>query len=167
MHDIQLVVTHDTALLAQAAQLIDGRDDAAHPLDHALFYRSRAVVVALTSTQKVVGCAAIKAGAGAVGELGFLVVSPSFRRQGIAKALTQRRIEVAKSLGITLLFATIRDENQISKANLLQSGFYFWRNYLSIRGTANCIGWYYLALDTQVDVDSVMLSLVGDRVLIG
>ena len=174
MSDIQFVISEQLEELALAAQLIDGRDDNAHPLDHQVFFDSRAVILAKTLEGEIVGCAAIKAGKGAVdkgavdkgtvGELGYLVVSPYYRRQGIAQGLTQKRIEVAKALGILILYATIRAENTSSQANLLKAGFQFWRDYLSIRGTGNTVGWYYLALSANVDAEAIMLSLVGDRI---
>ncbi|AUD61119.1 GCN5 family acetyltransferase [Shewanella sp. Pdp11] len=164
MSDIQFVISEQPEELAQAAQLIDGRDDNAHPLDHQVFFDSRAVILAKTFEGEIVGCAAIKAGKGTVGELGYLVVSPHYRRQGIAQGLTQKRIEVAKALGIMILYATIRAENTSSQANLLKAGFQFWRDYLSIRGTGNTVGWYYLALSANVDAEAIMLSLVGDRI---
>ncbi|MDH0449468.1 GNAT family N-acetyltransferase [Shewanella sp. GD04112] len=163
-NDIQFVLCQNAAELAAAAALIDQRDDNAHPLDHQAFALSRAVILAKTLEGEMVGCAAIKAGSGSVGELGYLVVSPLYRRRGIAQGLTLKRIEVAKALGITLLFATIRDENNASRVNLLKAGFHFWRNYLSIRGTGNTVGWYYLALEDKLDIDGIMQSLVGDRV---
>ncbi|VEF25261.1 Predicted acetyltransferase [Shewanella baltica] len=169
MSDIQFVISEQPEELALAAQLIDGRDDNAHPLDHQVFFDSRAVILAKTLKGEIVGCAAIKAGKGTVdkgtvGELGYLVVSPYYRRQGIAQGLTQKRIEVAKALGNSILYATIRAENTSSQANLLKAGFQFWRDYLSIRGTGNTVGWYYLALSTNVDAEAIMLSLVGDRI---
>ncbi|MGI2134912.1 GNAT family N-acetyltransferase [Shewanella baltica] len=164
MSDIQFVISEQPEELALAAQLIDGRDDNAHPLDHQVFFDSRAVILAKTLEGEIVGCAAIKAGKGTVGELGYLVVSSDYRRQGIAQGLTQKRIEVAKALGISILYATIRAENTSSQANLLKAGFQFWRDYLSIRGTGNTVGWYYLALSTNVDAEAIMLSLVGDRI---
>lgn len=164
MSDIQFVISEQLEELALAAQLIDGRDDNAHPLDHQVFFDSRAVILAKTLEGEIVGCAAIKAGKGTVGELGYLVVSPYYRRQGIAQGLTQKRIEVAKALGILILYATIRAENTSSQANLLKAGFQFWRDYLSIRGTGNTVGWYYLALSANVDAEAIMLSLVGDRI---
>lgn len=164
MSDIQFVISEQPEELALAAQLIDGRDDNAHPLDHQVFFDSRAVILAKTFEGEIVGCAAIKAGKGTVGELGYLVVSPHYRRQGIAQGLTQKRIEVAKALGIMILYATIRAENTSSQANLLKAGFQFWRDYLSIRGTGNTVGWYYLALSANVDAEAIMLSLVGDRI---
>lgn len=163
-NDIQFVLCQSAAELAAAAALIDQRDDNAHPLDHQAFALSRAVILAKTLEGEMVGCAAIKAGSGPVGELGYLVVSPLYRRRGIAQGLTLKRIEVAKALGIALLFATIRDENNASRVNLLKAGFHFWRNYLSIRGTGNTVGWYYLALEDELDIDGIMQSLVGDRV---
>ncbi len=168
MNNIQFVIGEKPEELALAAQLIDGRDDNAHPLDHQVFFHSRAVILAKTIEGEIVGCAAIKAGKGTVGkgtvgELGYLVVSPHYRRQGIAQGLTQKRIEVAKALGILILYATIRAENTSSQANLLKAGFQFWRNYLSIRGTGNTVGWYYLALSVNVDAEAIMQSLVGDR----
>ena len=163
MNNIQFVIGKKLEELALAAQLIDGRDDNAHPLDHQVFFHSRAVILAKTIEGEIVGCAAIKAGKGTVGELGYLVVSPHYRRQGIAQGLTQKRIEVAKALGILILYATIRAENTSSQANLLKAGFQFWRNYLSIRGTGNTVGWYYLALSVNVDAEAIMQSLVGDR----
>lgn len=164
MSDIQFVICQNPRELAAAASLLDRRDDNAHPLDHQVFASSRAVVLAKTLQGEIVGCAAIKAGMGCIGELGYLVVSPIYRRQGIAQGLTLKRIEVAKSLGITILYATIRAENTSSKANLLKAGFQFWRNYLSIRGTGNTVGWYYLILQGQVDAEAIMQSLVGERV---
>lgn len=169
MSDIQFVISEQPEELALAAQLIDGRDDNAHPLDHQVFFDSRAVILAKTIEGEIVGCAAIKAGKGTVdkgtvGELGYLVVSPYYRRQGIAQGLTQKRIEVAKALGILILYATIRAENTSSQANLLKAGFQFWRDYLSVRGTGNTVGWYYLALSANVDAEAIMLSLVGDRI---
>lgn len=164
-NDIRYVLCQSAEELAAAAALIDQRDDNAHPLDHQAFSRSRAVVLAKTIAGEIVGCAVIKAGSGAVGELGYLVVSPLLRRKGIGQGLTLKRIEVAKALGIALLFATIRDENHASRVNLLKAGFHFWRNYLSIRGTGNIVGWYYLALHDQVDIDGTMQALIGDRVL--
>ncbi|MGI2164458.1 GNAT family N-acetyltransferase [Shewanella oncorhynchi] len=168
MSDIQFVISEQPEELALAAQLIDGRDDNAHPLDHQVFFDSRAVILAKTIEGEIVGCAAIKAGKGTVGkvtvgELGYLVVSPHYRRQGIAQGLTHKRIEVAKALGMSILYATIRAENTSSQANLLKAGFQFWRNYLSIRGTGNTVGWYYLALSVNVDAEAIMQSLVGDR----
>lgn len=163
-NDIQFVLCQNAAELAAAAALIDGRDDNAHPLDHQSFAQSRAVILAKTLEGEMVGCAAIKAGSGPVGELGYLVVSPLYRRRGIAQGLTLKRIEVAKTQGIALLFATIRDENNASRVNLLKAGFHFWRNYLSIRGTGNTVGWYYLALQESVDIDGIMQFLVGNRV---
>lgn len=163
MNNIQFVIGEKPQELALAAQLIDGRDDNAHPLDHQVFFHSRAVILAKTIEGEILGCAAIKAGKGTVGELGYLVVSPHYRRQGIAQGLTQKRIEVAKALGILILYATIRAENTSSQANLLKAGFQFWRNYLSIRGTGNTVGWYYLALSANVDAEAIMQSLVGDR----
>ncbi|MGI2216577.1 GNAT family N-acetyltransferase [Shewanella baltica] len=169
MSDIQFVISEQPEELALAAQLIDGRDDNAHPLDHQVFFDSRAVILAKTFEGEIVGCAAIKVGKGTVGkgtvgELGYLVVSPYYRRQGIAQGLTQKRIEVAKALGISILYATIRAENTSSQANLLKAGFQFWRDYLSIRGTGNTVGWYYLALSANVDAEAIMQSLVGDRI---
>ena len=164
MSDIQFVISEQPEELALAAQLIDGRDDNAHPLDHQVFFDSRAVILAKTLKGEIVGCAAIKTGKGTVGELGYLVVSPYYRRQGIAQGLTQKRIEVAKALGISILYATIRAENTSSQANLLKAGFQFWRDYLSVRGTGNTVGWYYLALSANVDAEAIMLSLVGDRI---
>ncbi|MEM6247187.1 GNAT family N-acetyltransferase [Shewanella vaxholmensis] len=169
MSDIQFVISEQPEELALAAQLIDGRDDNAHPLDHQVFFDSRAVILAKTLEGEIVGCAAIKAGKGTVdngtvGELGYLVVSSHYRRQGIAQGLTQKRIEVAKALGISILYATIRAENTSSQANLLKAGFQFWRDYLSVRGTGNTVGWYYLALSANVDAEAIMLSLVGDRI---
>ncbi|KZK67541.1 GCN5 family acetyltransferase [Shewanella baltica] len=164
MSDIQFVISEQPEELALAAQLIDGRDDNAHPLDHQVFFDSRAVILAKTLEGEIVGCAAIKAGKGTVGELGYLVVSSHYRRQGIAQGLTQKRIEVAKALGLSILYATIRAENTSSQANLLKAGFQFWRDYLSIRGTGNTVGWYYLALSANVDAEAIMLSLVGDRI---
>ncbi|BFL84978.1 GNAT family N-acetyltransferase [Shewanella baltica] len=164
MSDIQFVISEQPEELALAAQLIDGRDDNAHPLDYQVFFDSRAVILAKTLEGEIVGCAAIKAGKGTVGELGYLVVSSHYRRQGIAQGLTQKRIEVAKALGISILYATIRAENTSSQANLLKAGFQFWRDYLSIRGTGNTVGWYYLALSANVDAEAIMLSLVGDRI---
>lgn len=163
MNNIQFVIGKKLEELALAAQLIDGRDDNAHPLDHQVFFHSRAVILAKTIEGEIVGCAAIKAGKGTVGELGYLVVSPHYRRQGIAQGLTHKRIEVAKALGMSILYATIRAENTSSQANLLKAGFQFWRNYLSIRGTGNTVGWYYLALSVNVDAEAIMQSLVGDR----
>ena len=164
MSDIQFVISEQPEELALAAQLIDGRDDNAHPLDHQVFFHSRAVILAKTFEGEIVGCAAIKAGKGTVGELGYLVVSSHYRRQGIAQGLTQKRIEVAKALGISIWYATIRAENTSSQANLLKAGFQFWRDYLSIRGTGNTVGWYYLALSANVDAEAIMQSLVGDRI---
>ena len=164
MNGIQFVLCDKQEDLALAATLVDSRDDNAHPLDHEYFFHSRAVILAKTNEGDIVGCAAIKAGSGIVGELGYLVVSPCYRCQGIAQGLTLKRIEVAKSLGIAILFATIRAENTSSRANLLKAGFQFWRDYLSIRGTGNTVGWYYLPLKEHVDVETVMQSLVGNRV---
>ncbi|AAN54623.2 GNAT family N-acetyltransferase [Shewanella oneidensis MR-1] len=166
-NDIHYALCQSPEELAVAAALIDQRDDNAHPLDHQVFARARAVVLAKTLEGEIVGCAAIKAGTGNVGELGYLVVSPLFRRKGIGQGLTLKRIEVAKAQGIALLFATIRDENHASRVNLLKAGFHFWRNYLSIRGTGNTVGWYYLALGDEVDIDGTMQTLVGDRVPAG
>lgn len=163
MNNIQFVIGEKPQELALAAQLIDGRDDNAHPLDHQVFFHSSSVILAKTIEGEIVGCAAIKAGKGTVGELGYLVVSPHYRRQGIAQGLTHKRIEVAKALGMSILYATIRAENTSSQANLLKAGFQFWRNYLSIRGTGNTVGWYYLALSVNVDAEAIMQSLVGDR----
>ncbi len=165
MTDIQYVICQSPEELAAAVNLLDNRDDNAHPLDHSVFVRSRAVILAKAASGEIVGCAAIKAGEGEVGELGYLVVTPAYRRQGIAQTLTIKRIEVAQSLGISLLFATIRAENAASRVNLLKAGFQFWRNYLSIRGTGNTVGWYFLALQADIDVEGIMLALVGDRVL--
>lgn len=164
MSKINFVISNVPAELALAAQLIDNRDDNAHPLNHNDFYKSRAVILAKTVVGEIVGCAAIKAGEGMVGELGYLVVSRHHRRRGIAQGLTQKRIEVAQTLGIAILYATIRAENAASKANLLKAGFQFWRNYLSIRGTGNTVGWYFLALREDIDASEVMQSLVGDRI---
>ena len=164
MSKINFVISNVPAELALAAQLIDNRDDNAHPLNHKDFYKSRAVILAKTVAGDIIGCAAIKAGEGIVGELGYLVVSRHYRRQGIAQQLTQKRIEVAQTLGISILYATIRDENVASKANLLKVGFQFWRDYLSIRGTGNTVGWYFLALTDDIDASKVMQSLVGDRI---
>lgn len=163
MSGIQFVLSEKPEELMLAASLIEQRDDNAHPLEHSVFFRSRAVVLAKTPQGNIVGCAAIKAGEGKIGEFGYLVVSPLYRRQGIAQRLTQKRIEVAKSLGIAILFATIRAENISSRANLLKAGFKFWRDYLSIRGTGNTVGWYYLTLEDSINVETVMQSLVGDR----
>ena len=74
------------------------------------------------------------------------------------------RIEVAKAQGIALLYATIRDENNASRVNLLKAGFHFWRNYLSIRGTGNTVGWYYLTLCDEIDIEGTMQTLVGNRI---
>lgn len=164
MTDFQYVqsVTHEELVLA--AQLIDSRDDNAHPLNHSVFFDSRAVVLAKNAAGEIVGCAAIKAGEGPIGELGYLVVSPQYRRLGIGRALTLKRIDVAKSLGITLLFATVRLENASSRANLLKIGFKFWGNYLSIRGTGNVVGWYYFPLAEEVNIADSMSALVGERI---
>lgn len=164
MNGIQFVLCDKQEDLALAATLVDSRDDNAHPLDHQCFFHSRAVILAKTLEGDIVGCAAIKAGSGIVGELGYLVVSPCYRRQGIAQGLTLKRIEVAKSLDIAILFATIREENTSSRANLFKAGFQFWGDYLSIRGTGNTVGWYYLSLKEHVEIEAVMRSLVGDRV---
>ncbi|WP_025819940.1 GNAT family N-acetyltransferase [Shewanella marina] len=166
IESIRIEVSEQVDMLSQAAALIDHRDDNAHPLDHASFFRSRAVIVALTPDNTVIGCAAIKEGQGDVAEFGYLVVAPAFRRRGIAQRLTEKRTQVAKDLGIKLLFATIRDENQASKANLLKAGWHFWANFLSIRGTGNVVGWYYFALDAATNVDQMMSSLVGDRITV-
>ena len=122
------------------------------------------MILAKTLEGEIVGCAAIKAGSGPVGELGYLVVSPLYRRRGIAQGLTLMRIEVAKAQGIALLYATIRDENNASRVNLLKAGFHFWRNYLSIRGTGNTVGWYYLTLCDEIDIEGTMQTLVGNRI---
>lgn len=78
-NDIHYALCQSPEELAVAAALIDQRDDNAHPLDHQVFARARAVVLAKTLEGEIVGCAAIKAGTGNVGELGYLVVSPLFR----------------------------------------------------------------------------------------
>ncbi|MGL5392185.1 MAG: GNAT family N-acetyltransferase, partial [Shewanella sp.] len=122
MTDFQYVPAASHEELVQAAQLIDSRDDNAHPLDHSVFFKSRAVVLAKNASGEIIGCAAIKAGEGPIGELGYLVVSPQYRRLGIGRALTLKRLDVAASLGIVLLFATVRLENVSSRANLLKLG---------------------------------------------
>lgn len=151
---------------AAAADLIDSRDDNAYPLDRDAFFQARALVVAVNAQDELVGCAVIKAGRGVVGECGFLVVNKHYRRQGVATKLTQLRIDVARQMGIQLLYATVRAENIASRANLLKAGWQFWGNYLSIRGTGNTIGWYYLVLGSKIDVNSQMLQLIGQRVAV-
>ena len=165
---IEIVVSNVAADFEAAADLIDKRDDNAHPLDRNLFYGAHTLVVARYH-QQVIGCAVIKSISGlpqGVGECGFLVVSPQYRRIGIARRLTQKRLEVARQQGLHFLFATVRDENHASRANLLHSGWQFWGNYLSVRGTGNTIGWYYYSLDTTINAHAVMTGLVGDRVLV-
>ncbi|BDM65360.1 GNAT family acetyltransferase [Shewanella sp. NFH-SH190041] len=158
------LVTREPAYLKAAANLVDTRDDNAHPLNHESFFRSRSVVVALTKEGGMVGCAAIKEGEGDMAEMGYLMVSPAYRRRGIAQRLTRERVSVAKQDGIKMLWATVRDENTASKANLLKNGWHFWHNYLSVRGTGNVVGWYYLPIEDGLDIDARMQSLVGDRV---
>ncbi|MCF1429055.1 MAG: GNAT family N-acetyltransferase [Shewanella sp.] len=157
-------VTQESADLKAAAKLLDTRDDNAHPLNHESFFRSRFVVVAMTEEGDLIGCAAIKEGEGEIAEMGYLMVSPAYRRRGVAQRLTQERVEVARREGVKLLWATVRDENKASKVNLLKNGFQFWRNYQSIRGTGNVVGWYYMSLEEGLDVDAVMESLVGERI---
>ncbi|MCL1036298.1 GNAT family N-acetyltransferase [Shewanella corallii] len=157
-------VTSEPAHLKAAANLVDTRDDNAHPLNHESFFRSRSVVIAMTNEGGLIGCAAIKEGEGEVAEMGYLMVSPAYRRRGVAQRLTEERVEVARRDGIKLLWATVRDENKASQANLLKNGWHFWRNYLSVRGTGNTIGWYYMPLVEDLDVDAMMEKLVGDRV---
>ncbi|MGL4476351.1 MAG: GNAT family N-acetyltransferase [Shewanella sp.] len=160
------IETQDLDLIRQAAALIDNRDDNAHPLDHQGYCLSRAVIVALAPSGQLVGCAAIKQGEGDVAEMGYLVVHPDFRRQGIAQRLTQERVSRAKALGIKLLWATVRDENLASKANLNKAGWQFWHSFYSARGTGNIIDWFYLPLHDDVNVDALMQSLVGDRLIV-
>ncbi|MBO2604416.1 GNAT family N-acetyltransferase [Shewanella algae] len=164
--EITVSLAQSPDLIAAACALVDSRDDNAHPLDHQAFMASRAVIVAQNGTGELVGCAVIKAGRGDIAELGYLMVHPEYRRRGIAAALTRKRIQIAREMGIRLLFATVREENRASRDNLLKSGMQFWGNYLSIRGTGNTVGWYFLVLAAQVDVATEMLKLVGDRVRI-
>ncbi|MBV7317339.1 GNAT family N-acetyltransferase [Shewanella sp. NIFS-20-20] len=164
-HQYTYIETQDPELIRQAAALIDQRDDNAHPLDHDSFCRSRAVIVALKTDGSLVGCAAIKEGAGDVAEMGYLVVHPDYRRQGIAQRLTQERVRRARAVGVKLLWATVRDENQASKANLLKAGWTFWHSFYSVRGTGNIIDWFYMPLMDDVDVDTMMQTLVGSRVM--
>lgn len=162
--DLIYLETKDPAHLKAAANLVDSRDDNAHPLSHELFFESRAVVIALTKTGGLVGCAAIKKGHGDIAETGYLMVAPAYRRRGIAQRLTQERINIARDNGVKLLWATIRAENTASQANLLKNGWHFWRNYLSIRGTGNTVGWYYYPLVSNLDIDKKMNTLVGNRI---
>ncbi|WP_342343040.1 GNAT family N-acetyltransferase [Shewanella salipaludis] len=160
---ISIELCLDEGLRCQAAALVDSRDDNAHPLDHEAFFAARAIIVALNAARRVVGCAVIKAGAGEVAELGYLVVAPDYRRLGLATRLTAKRIQQAKTLGIKLLFATVREENNLSRANLVKAGFKLWGKYLSIRGTGNSIDWYYLPLAADLDIPALMQTLVGAR----
>jgi len=145
-----------------AIALLQSRDDNHHPLDPDALRRSRLLLLAREQGQ-LLGCAAIKAGNGEVGELGYLMVAQEARRRGIAKRLTEARVAAAREMGLSLLFATVRDENRASRDNLLQSGWQFFGDYLSIRGTGNRIGWYFYPLKAGVDAEALMQQQVGDR----
>lgn len=148
--------------IAQAAELIDSRDDNHHPLDRAALAKARLLLLArLDGT--LVGCGAIKAGDGEVAELGYLVVASGFRRLGIGARLTKARIDWAIGQGIKLLWATVRAENQASRDNLLKAGWQFYGDYLSIRGTGNTIGWYVLPLQQGLDIQALMAGPIGNR----
>ncbi|QSX36202.1 GNAT family N-acetyltransferase [Shewanella sedimentimangrovi] len=146
-----------------AIALLQSRDDNHHPLDPEQLRRARLLLLARQQGQ-LLGCAAIKAGTGEVGELGYLMVAPGSRRSGIAKSLTQARMAAAREMGLSLLFATVRAENSASRDNLLRAGWQFFGDYLSIRGTGNRIGWYFFPLKADIDALALMQQQVGDRV---
>ncbi|WP_338592344.1 GNAT family N-acetyltransferase [Shewanella khirikhana] len=160
---LQLRPAMDAADYIAAAALIDSRDDNHHPLDHEALRQARLLMLAWDG-DVLAGCGAIKAGSGEVAELGYLVVSKAYRRQGIAARLTEARIAWARQAGIKLLWATVRAENSASRDNLLKAGWQFFGDYLSIRGTGNTIGWYVMPLEQGLDISALMAPVIGSRI---
>lgn len=142
-----------------AADLIDSGGQLADKLDRKKFGRAFVVVVALDETERVVGVAAVKERQRDVAEVGYLIVHPDFRRQGVAQELTRLRIETAKGKGLQLLFTNVRRDNVESIGNMRKAGFQFWGDFVSAYNTGRVISWFYYPLNSHVDYKGRLLRL--------
>ncbi|EHZ7356331.1 TPA: GNAT family N-acetyltransferase [Vibrio vulnificus] len=98
-----------------------------------------------------------------IGEIGHLYVLPEYQGRGIAKHLTQMRIDYAREQGLALLYAVIKPENLASSQNLMKLGFEHFGRFSNLRNSGLCFDWYYLALSHELDTLAVMSSLTHPR----
>lgn len=107
--------------LDDAAELVNQGSQLVITLDGQDLAHNATNIVALDG-DKVVGIAAIKPGDKQAAEIGYLMVDPDHRRQGIAKELGKRQFAAGKKLGLGLLYASIRQNNKANRANREKQG---------------------------------------------
>lgn len=159
--NITYVIQPAAPLLEQAMDLLDTRTNVAHLLDRPAFLSAFFTVVAMDN-DKVVGVATIKGGEASAKELGFLMVDPTYRRQGIAAALTSHRLRYAQEQGVSLLYSVIKESNLPSISNMQKHNFHFFGRYQSAMGSGLWFDWYYFPLHSENAIME-MHDLVGDR----
>jgi len=93
----------------------------------------------------VAGCT-IKHYDGQLAEIGFMLVEKKYRQLGLGEYMTRLRINVARQLGIEMLYAKVRGKNISSMNNLSKAGFQSAGNFLSQKDLYSTITWMYLPL---------------------
>ncbi len=161
---IEYMINPNPALLKQAEDLLDSRTNVKDLLDREAFSRSFVVVIAVHDS-RVIAVASIKGGNHPTAkELGYLMVSPDFRRLGIAAALTKLRMQYAEDNGLDLLYSVIKDANLPSIANMEKHGFQKFGLYRSIFGSGLAFAWYFYPLNEAVDSHTIMCTLTTGRI---
>lgn len=130
--------------LEQAASLINNGGQLVISLNGNKLDDGTILVVVALDGDKVVGTASIKKG----NEIGYLMVDPSYRRYGIARQLTDIRINYAKSHNIPLIYSSIRKDNVASINNIKSMGFTHAGDKKSPY-SSNILSYFYLPINAS------------------
>ena len=148
----------------KAADLIDENGHRTLPVDRFSFLRLPLLVIAKHGS-RVVGAAAVSRLSSGALEIGFMTVHRDYRRQGIARKLTEMRILFARRNRCFAIYAMVRPDNKASWGNLKKIGFRRYGYYLHKEdGTTPMICCYYPLTNNPYPCELALRNALSDHV---
>lgn len=132
--------------LSGAASLINAGGQLVISLNAASLENNTILVVVAVDGERVIGTASIKTG----NEMGYLMVDPEYRRYGVARKLTEIRIEYARTHNLPLLYSSARKDNIASINNLRGMNFIHAGSKKSPY-SENILSYFYLPITMSID----------------
>lgn len=150
------------AQLEQGAKIVDAGQQLIGKLDPNKLAQAEGLVVALRGNVAV-GLAAIKkAKITGVAEIGYLAVAEDLRKHGIGHALTLKRIQLGRDLGLSMIYSNIRRTNEASIGNARKAGYQYWGDFYSAYDPEQVLSWFHLPLKDGIDTKRIMTKLTAE-----
>ncbi len=150
------------------ATMIDDNAHAPQPVQRWLMYQAPYVLIVTDHRDQIIAGAGIKKIQRNTAEFGFSIVQPAFRRMGLGCWMTQRRLNYAHKLGLSLVYSMVRENNLASRQNLKKCGFRHAGRYLHKTDCRIRIDWYVKSLEplTRNQRNHLMRPVIRERVAV-